>query len=129
MKLNRCLFPCCRSIATGLAVTVGLMAFNSSLNGDQEARAVKPSDCMPAVSDYTYMWWAHGWRSPAKVLAFQTGHYCMVPDGGVTVWLGEGTYYLGEPLVFGPEDSGTAEKPIVYRGFAGQKPTISGGVV
>ena len=80
MKLNRCLFPDCRSIAAGLAVTVGLMAFNSSLSGGEKVRAVKPSDCMPAVTDYAYMWWVHGWRSPAKVLAFQTGHYGMAID-------------------------------------------------
>ena len=35
---------------------------------------------MPAVTDYAYMWWANGWRSPAKVLAFQTGHYGMAID-------------------------------------------------
>ena len=80
MKLERRLFPHCRSIAAGLAVAVGLMVFISSLRGGQEVRAVKPSDCMPAVTDYAYMWWANGWRSPAKVLAFQTGHYGMAID-------------------------------------------------
>ena len=80
MKPNRCLFPRCRSIAAGLTVIVGLMVFNPSLNRGQEVRPAKPSDCMPAVSDYAYMWWAHGWRSPSKVLAIQTGHYGMVID-------------------------------------------------
>ncbi|HUS47203.1 MAG TPA: hypothetical protein VM098_03720 [Phycisphaerae bacterium] len=35
---------------------------------------------MPDVRDYTYMWWAHGWRSPKKVLAFQTGYYALAVD-------------------------------------------------
>ena len=51
-----------------------------------------------------------------------------LPEGGVTVWIGEGTYYLSEPVVFGPEDSGTANKPIVYASLPNQKPTISGGM-
>lgn len=63
-------------------------------------------------------------RDEVRVLKQRSG----LPDGGVTVWLGEGTYYLSEPVVFGPGDSGTAEKPIVYRSFANQQPTISGGV-
>ncbi len=62
MKLYRCLFPHCRSIAAGLAVTVGLMVFNPSLRGGQEVRAVKPSDCRPALTDY-YMRWKVASRS------------------------------------------------------------------
>ena len=30
--------------------------------------------------------------------------------------------------MFGPEDSGTANKPIVYASLLNQKPTISGGM-
>ena len=33
-------------------------------------------------------------------------------QGPVWVLVRGGTYYLGEPLVFGPEDSGTAEGPV-----------------
>lgn len=47
-------------------------------------------------------------------------------DGrGVTVNLAEGTYYLEQPLVFTPEDSGTARQPVVYRGCGNA--VISGG--
>jgi hypothetical protein len=35
---------------------------------------------MPDVRDYTFMWWAHGWRSPKKILAFQTGYYGLAID-------------------------------------------------
>jgi hypothetical protein len=38
-----------------------------------------------------------------------------------------GTYYLNEPLVFTPEDSGTAEAPVTYAAYPGEKPTLSGG--
>ena len=38
-----------------------------------------------------------------------------------------GMYAMGEPLVFEPQDSGTEECPIVYRGDADQRPVISGG--
>lgn len=44
---------------------------------------------------------------------------------GVTVHLDEGTYYLEEPLVFTPEDSGTEEAPVVYEGQG--KAIVSGG--
>lgn len=46
--------------------------------------------------------------------------------GAVTVHLLEGTYYLTEPLVFGPTNSGTASAPIVYSGCG--KAIISGGI-
>jgi len=39
----------------------------------------------------------------------------------------EGTYYLAEPLVLGPEDSGTAVNPVSYAAFPGEKVVLSGG--
>ncbi len=38
-----------------------------------------------------------------------------------------GTYFLAEPLLLGPEDSGTAAAPVVYRAQAGEEVTLSGG--
>lgn len=38
-----------------------------------------------------------------------------------------GTYFLSEPLVFGPQDSGTARNPITYRAAPGEKVVLSGG--
>ena len=46
----------------------------------------------------------------------------------ITVFVREGAYYLKEPLVFGPEDSGTDLQPITYAAYPSEKPTISGGV-
>lgn len=51
-----------------------------------------------------------------------------LPAGGVTVWIGEGTYYLKRTLTIGAEDSGTAEAPIIYRATEGARPILSGGL-
>jgi hypothetical protein len=45
----------------------------------------------------------------------------------VVVLIADGTYPLAEPLVFKPEDSGTAQTPIVYQAAEGAKPVITGG--
>ena len=37
-----------------------------------------------------------------------------------------GTYRLREPLVFGPEDGGTADTPVVWTAADGEAPTITG---
>ncbi len=46
----------------------------------------------------------------------------------VTVLVRGGTYYLSEPVKFGPQDSGTNLQPITYASYPGEKPTFSGGV-
>lgn len=45
----------------------------------------------------------------------------------VRVLVAGGTYALTEPLVFSPEDSGTAECPISYEAAPGARPVFSGG--
>ncbi len=45
----------------------------------------------------------------------------------IIVVLRGGTYYLTEPVVFRPEDSGTKDGPIVYVARKGETPIISGG--
>ncbi len=47
--------------------------------------------------------------------------------GPVTVLIRGGTYRLGEPVVFGPADSGSADCPIVYAAYPGEEPVVSGG--
>lgn len=39
-----------------------------------------------------------------------------------------GTYFLREPLVLTPEDSGTAEAPLLICSFPGERAVISGGI-
>jgi hypothetical protein len=48
--------------------------------------------------------------------------------GPVTIVVKEGTYFLWEPLVLGPDDSGTEKAPLVIRAAGGADPVISGGV-
>ncbi len=45
----------------------------------------------------------------------------------ITVFVRGGTYFLTEPLVFTPEDSGTAECPVTFAAYKDEKPIISGG--
>ncbi len=47
--------------------------------------------------------------------------------GPVQVHVAGGDYTLSEPLVFGPQDGGTAEAPIVYKAMPGARPVFSGG--
>lgn len=46
----------------------------------------------------------------------------------VTVYVRGGTYLLERTLVFGPEDSGTPEAPIVVAAYPGERPVLSGGL-
>ena len=47
--------------------------------------------------------------------------------GPVAIWVHQGTYYLDASLVFHPEDSGTAEAPVIYAAYKDAEVTISGG--
>jgi len=44
-----------------------------------------------------------------------------------TVLVRGGTYWLGQPIVFEPQDSGAEGAPVVYAAYPGEKPIISGG--
>ena len=48
-------------------------------------------------------------------------------EGPVAVRLHGGRYFIGETIVFGPEDSGTAESPISYEAAPGETPVLRGG--
>ncbi|MDY4976935.1 MAG: right-handed parallel beta-helix repeat-containing protein, partial [Clostridia bacterium] len=50
-----------------------------------------------------------------------------IPQGGMTVYLREGVYYPTQTFTLSEEDSGTAEKPITYAAYPGEKVSISGG--
>ncbi len=45
----------------------------------------------------------------------------------IVVQVRGGTYRLTEPLVFTPEDSGTAQAPVVYQAAPGETPEVCGG--
>ena len=47
----------------------------------------------------------------------------------VTVLVRGGAYRLEQPIVFGPDDSGTAAVPVTYAAYPGETPVFSGGRV
>ena len=49
-------------------------------------------------------------------------------SGGLAVWLREGIYSVSETLTLGPSDSGSSDKPVVWRGYPGEKVRLVGGV-
>lgn len=49
--------------------------------------------------------------------------------GAATVLIRGGVYRLIEPVVFGPEDGGTAQAPVTYAALGNEKPILSGGRV
>jgi len=49
--------------------------------------------------------------------------------GAVRVVVAAGRYELREPLVFGPEDGGSADAPVVYEAAPGARPIVDGGRV
>jgi len=46
----------------------------------------------------------------------------------VTIFLSGGTYLLSAPLKLGPENSGTADAPVLWKAMPGESPVISGGI-
>jgi hypothetical protein len=47
---------------------------------------------------------------------------------GATVLVRGGTHLLKQTLQFGPEDSGTQERPLVFAAYPGEQPVVSGAV-
>ncbi len=50
-----------------------------------------------------------------------------LPEGGITVFVREGTYNYSETFLLSAEDSGTEESPVAYRSYPGETVTFSGG--
>lgn len=50
------------------------------------------------------------------------------PGQAIEVLIKGGVYPLRETVVFGLEDSGSAEAPVVYKAFPGETPVFTGGV-
>lgn len=79
---------------------------------------------------------ARGWlrqtKGPFRTLERARAEIRRLKDAGrlpegATVWVRGGTYYREETFVLGPQDSGTAEHPIVYRGYRKESPRLVGG--
>jgi hypothetical protein len=63
-------------------------------------------------------------RARDAIRSMQSRHPLHQP---VTVYVRGGVYALSAPLVFLPEDSGTAKCPITYAAYPGEKVVLSGG--
>lgn len=63
-------------------------------------------------------------RDRIRELKRQSG----LPLGGVTVYLRGGTYLRTQTFSLTAEDSGTADSPIIYRGYAREAALLNGGV-
>jgi parallel beta-helix repeat protein len=50
------------------------------------------------------------------------------PQGGVTVWIGGGEYPASSSLELTGEDSGTQDRPVIYRSYPDEKARLIGGV-
>ncbi|MDF7808675.1 right-handed parallel beta-helix repeat-containing protein [Pontiellaceae bacterium B12219] len=50
------------------------------------------------------------------------------PDESFEVQFRGGLYSLRETVVFGPEDSGSKDAPVVYKAYPGEEPVFTGGI-
>ena len=50
-----------------------------------------------------------------------------MPAGGIVVYLRAGRYFIEDSIVFGREDSGSEDSPVVYRNYPGEEVRIIGG--
>jgi len=98
--------PIVLSVASGLA-PASAAEFYVSPNGDDANSGTK--------------------EEPLATIAGARDKVRGIQGESVTVYLGDGTYYLSEPIVFTAVDSGTADAPVVYTAMPGQTPVISGG--
>ena len=72
-----------------------------------------------------------GGRSPGRLrrLPAPRGSAALVHDDRAPIFitLRGGRYALAEPVAFSPQDSGTADAPLIIRAYPNEKPVISGG--
>ncbi|MCX6996343.1 MAG: hypothetical protein NTV49_04495, partial [Kiritimatiellaeota bacterium] len=59
-------------------------------------------------------------RDAIRVLKSRSG----LPEGGVTVWLRGGEYVLEKTFTLTPQDSGAANKPVIYQSYKGEEASI-----
>jgi hypothetical protein len=109
---------CVRILACALGVLFGSAAFA----GTELHVAPNGSDANPGTLDKPL-----ATLQRARDLIRQLRKGDQPPQGGVRVILHEGRYFLAEPLVLGPQDSGAEGAPIIYSAEAGKNVVLSGG--
>ncbi len=115
-------------IGLGLLVSAGCQApapsadFHVSPDGDDAWSGRAPS-ANATRSDGPFATLARAQQALRELRAQQgTGR-----DRPYVVLVRGGTYYLNEPLVLGPQDSGTADAPVIYQAQPGEEVVLSGG--
>ncbi|MDO4628203.1 MAG: right-handed parallel beta-helix repeat-containing protein [Planctomycetia bacterium] len=71
---------------------------------------------------------ASPWETLTKARDAVRAYRAENPSEAVAVELAGGYYFQKTPLVFLPEDSGTADFPVTWRGKSGERAIISGGL-
>jgi len=67
-------------------------------------------------------------RARDAVRRLKKNHGGTLPNGGVRIIIGGGSYPLRRTFSLTSEDSGTAEAPIIYQTKPGQRPIFHGGI-
>ncbi len=121
MVLSTCLF-CIGNLISLIpaAVPVGPAAdrYFVAVNGDDAWSGALPE---PNADDTDGPFATPGRALDALRQRKREGHV------GGTVFVRGGTYYLTEPLIFTPEDSGTEERPVRFEAYPGETVLLSGG--
>jgi hypothetical protein len=118
--MNRHLIPAVLLLVGGLAECCGAVEFYVASNGkDAWSGTLKEPN-----ADRTDGPVASLARARDAVRAIKAAGRLSEP---VTISLRGGTYFFSEPLVLTPQDSGAAERPIIYRAYPGERPLLSGG--
>lgn len=53
----------------------------------------------------------------------------LLGPGPTTIWISEGVYFRRTTLLLESRDSGTADSPIIYRGFPNEQVRLNGGLI
>jgi hypothetical protein len=101
-----------------IATLLTIFSATSTIGGDFYV-ACDGNDANPGTKDKPF-----ASITRARDAVRQTQDRGKTPIGVV---LRGGVYFLEEPLLLGPEDSGTAQCPVSYIAYADEKPIISGG--
>ena len=98
-----------------------LLAPGLALGGSEFHVALSGSDAMPGTREAPF---ASLTRARDAVRALKQRGPLSEP---VQIIIHGGTYYLPETVVLVPQDSGTADAPVIYRAAEGERVVLSGG--
>ncbi len=81
---------------------------NDNNEGTKESPLATPNEACERI---------HRWRAAGEA----TGDT-------IRVRIARGDYFLTEPLVFNPDNSGLENSPVIFEGYGGAKPILYGGI-